>query len=101
MCVYLAECYQSMCSLLVLGCFVALGGREKKQKKVKGGLAKSNDGENGEQRREKMRGTLLKGTSVTEEKIKTLKEREEVKEQKVRGTGRKGLIKMKRGEKRG
>lgn len=40
---------------------------------MKGGLTKDNNGENGDQRRERGRRTLLDEKSVIEEKIKTLR----------------------------
>lgn len=48
---------------------------------MKGGLTKNSDGENGDQRRERGRRTLLDETSVTEEKMKTSG-------REVRGKGR-------------
>lgn len=48
---YLAECYQSMCSLLASGCSVALGERDEKAKEK---LVKMKGEENGAHKRERV-----------------------------------------------
>ncbi len=61
-CLCVFQCYQSTCSLLALACFAVSDRREKKKnktggevEKVNGGLTRSSDGENRDQRREKGR----------------------------------------------
>lgn len=49
------------------------------RQKVKGGLTRSNDGENGDQRRDRGRRTPLDEVGVTEGKIKTVRREVRVK----------------------